>query len=282
MRLLATYAFFSIFFSLTTLYAGNPIIVISIDGLRPDALSRADAKFMLDLIEKGTLYDHARTVRPSVTVPAHVSMLTGLDPKQHGFWWDDYRPTEGPVRNVTALEIANKAGLHVAMIVAKEKLIPLNRPHSVDYFEQTEREGAAVAEAFKHYIEKNGVPDLTFLHLPDPDKAGHERIWMSPFYFEGVRDADNAVKSIMEAATILSKKRPTILITADHGGTGLSHLLDIDTNNKIPFIINGEGIAAGVVKHEAIKVYDTAPTILSLLNLSIPKAWVGKPIRLKN
>jgi predicted AlkP superfamily pyrophosphatase or phosphodiesterase len=265
----------SLFF--TTAYAANPIILISIDGLRPDAIKKADAKYMLELIEKGTSFDQAMTVRPSVTVPSHVSMLTGLDPKQHGFIWDDYRPEKGPVKDPTALEIAHQAGLRTAMFVSKDKLIPLNRPGSLDYFEKTEKSGSEVAKAFKAYVEANGLPDVTFLHLPDPDKIGHFLFWMSPFYLSAVRDADDAVRNIVDTATHASAKMPTIIITADHGGNGLGHLLDIETNNRIPFFAKGEGIAAGVVKHEAVRVYDAAPTILSVLGLAIPENWLGRP-----
>ncbi len=280
MRFLAISSYVVVGLCLCPLYAANPIILISIDGLRPDAIRKAEAKFLIELMDTGTSFDKATTVRPSVTVPSHVSMLTGLDPKQHGFVWDDYRPSEGPVRDVTALEVANNAGLHTAMIVSKQKLIPLNRPNSVDYFEHTDREGKLVAEAFKAYVKRAGLPDVTFLHLPDPDKAGHALIWMTPFYLSAVKEADEAVKTIVETARRASKNRPTVIITADHGGTGLSHVLDLDTNNKIPFIMNGAGIPAGVIKHDPIRVYDAAPTVLSLLRLSIPPTWLGKPVRL--
>src|SRR5262245_36260715 len=55
------------------------MIVISIDGLRPDAIDAADAKTLKALIARGAYCRKAQTIRPSITLPSHTSMLTGLD-----------------------------------------------------------------------------------------------------------------------------------------------------------------------------------------------------------
>jgi predicted AlkP superfamily pyrophosphatase or phosphodiesterase len=282
MKKILFYLILSLAIYLDSAQAANPIIVISIDGLRPDAIAKAKAKNLLQLIDGGISFSDARTVRPSITLPSHISMLTGLDPDQHGITWNQYRPDYGPVRHETALEIANKAGLHTAIFVAKDKLLHLNRPNSVDHFEKTEKEGLKVAQAFVRYVELHGVPDVTFLHLPDPDAKGHLFLWMSPFYLNGVEDADKALGIILSATKkALSGKRPTIIVTADHGGIGFGHMANVDFNNKIPFIVNGENVSAGLIKKERMRIYDTAAIILSLLNLPIPKHWMGKPIPLK-
>lgn len=276
MRTTICFLTFAYVFSFT-INAANPMLVISIDGLRPDAIKKAKATTLLTLIEHGTSFPNARTVRPSVTLPAHTSMVTGLDPRQHGLTWDDYRPYYGPVRHVTALELVNRAGFHTAMIVAKEKLIHLNRPGSVDYFKQTEKSGDAVRDAFQEYVEKNGLPDLSFLHLPDPDARGHIYLWMSSAYLQGVRAADEALRGILEIANANSFGKPlTVLITADHGGFAFNHMSDIDENNSIPFIAFGENIAAGVEKRNVVRPYDVAPTMLRHFGLAAPAQWDGK------
>jgi arylsulfatase A-like enzyme len=262
--------------------AASPLIVVSIDGLRPDAIDKANALTLKNLIARGTHFVEARTVRPSITLPAHTSMITGLNPEQHGVTWDHYRAEYGPIRHVTALEIVNRAGFHTIMIVAKEKLIHLNRPGSVDYFEKTDKDGSLVANAFEVYVKNQGLPDLSFIHLPDPDSAGHVFLWNSPPYMAAVRDADNALARIIQAAKNASGgKEPTVLVTADHGGFAFGHLADIDFNNKVPLIAFGEGIPADVTKDDAANVYDLAPTILEHFKLPIPGTWLGRllPIR---
>lgn len=258
-------------------YCLNPIVVVSIDGLRPDAIEKANATTLMRLINEGTSFSHATTVRPSLTLPAHTSMLTGLDPDQHGIFWDEYLPSYGPVRFKTALEIAHEHGFTTALIVAKEKLLHLNRPNSVDYFERTDKEGAQVALAFERYVSFSGLPNVTFLHLPDPDTKGHKHMWMSKAYLAGVRNADFALTSIINTANAASIERPIIIVTADHGGFGFGHMADIDANNDIPFIAIGDNIAQGLIKQDRVTNYDIAPTILSLLGLDIPEDWAGKP-----
>lgn len=270
--------FLVIFLKISSSYAAHPIVLISIDGLRTDAISKAKASNILAIMAGGTYFEHANTIRPSVTLPAHTSMLTGLDPQQHGIWWDDYQPLRGVIKDKTALEIAHEAGFDTAIFIAKDKLLHLNRPGAVDYFEQTDKAGSFIADAFAKYVEKHGLPDLSFLHVPDPDTQGHLTTWMSKSYLKGVFSADQAVGRIVAIARSKSSTPPTIIITADHGGWGFGHLMDVDDNNHIPWMINGDGISAGVIKSDKINIYDTAATILALLNLAIPKHWRAKPV----
>src|SRR5262245_49770519 len=70
---------------------GARVLLVSIDGLRPDALWAAPARNLLGLACRGAHAWEARTVTPSMTVPGHASMITGLTPASHGFTWDDAR-----------------------------------------------------------------------------------------------------------------------------------------------------------------------------------------------
>lgn len=263
----------------SALSAANPIILISIDGLRPDAIPKAKAKTLQHLIRSGTSFSNARTVRPSITLPSHTSMLTGLDPDHHGITWNDYRADYGPVRFPTALEIANQHGLHTAAFVTKEKLLHLNRPNSVDHFEKTaDTEGTLVADAFVRYIRDHDLPDVTFIHVPDPDITGHRLMWNSPFYLRAVEDADAAVRTILTAAEKKANgQKITVIVSADHGGFGFGHLSNIDVNNTIPFIAVGDNIAKNVVKSTPVRIFDVAATILHLLKMQIPPTWQGRP-----
>lgn len=56
----------------------HPLILISIDGLRPDYLDRTDTPNLDMLIEKGTLAEHLIPIFPTKTFPNHYSTVTGL------------------------------------------------------------------------------------------------------------------------------------------------------------------------------------------------------------
>src|SRR5688572_11070084 len=53
------------------------VIVMSIDGLRPDAIEKFGATTMQRLMKEGSYTLAARTIFPSKTLPSHTSMLTG-------------------------------------------------------------------------------------------------------------------------------------------------------------------------------------------------------------
>ncbi|MCA9506793.1 MAG: alkaline phosphatase family protein [Myxococcales bacterium] len=262
------------------LLARSPIILVSIDGLRPDAIYRTQAKTLKKLINTGNYFSRAITIRPSITLPSHTSMLTGVSPKKHGIDWNSYQPELGVVQYPTALEIAKNNGYKTAIFAAKEKFLHLKRENGVDHFEVLETDGMKVVDAFKKYVEANGIADVTFIHLPDPDKYGHQFAWMSLLYLWAVNYADQALDKIIKIASKASKEQATFIVMADHGGFGFSHMMDIHLNNHIPFIVNGPDIAAEIKVKKEIVTYDTAATILDLLQLPLPDYFDGKPVPL--
>src|SRR5690606_32956140 len=60
------------------------VLILSIDGLRPDAIALAYMNNLLALMESSAYSLTAQTIRPSATLPAHVSMLSGQCPRKHG------------------------------------------------------------------------------------------------------------------------------------------------------------------------------------------------------
>ncbi len=62
----------------------NPVLLISIDGLRWDYLDLHDAPTLSQLAEQGTHVERLIPVFPTKTFPNHYSAVTGLYPKNHG------------------------------------------------------------------------------------------------------------------------------------------------------------------------------------------------------
>jgi len=65
------------------------LVVISVDGLRPDSVTAADgngAKIptLRKMMKEGTFADGVRGVVPTVTYPSHTTLMTGVWPAQHG------------------------------------------------------------------------------------------------------------------------------------------------------------------------------------------------------
>src|SRR5690349_16024485 len=73
------------------------VLVISVDGLRPDLLARAYTPNLHALMQAGSFTLWARTTAVSVTLPSHVSMLTGVTPQRHEIDWNRDLPLSKPV-----------------------------------------------------------------------------------------------------------------------------------------------------------------------------------------
>ena len=98
------------------------VVIISIDGLRPDSLSVERTPTILDMAARGTACWQAQTIFPPITLPSHASMLTGYLPSAHGLTWGDYQPAKGNSKVPTIFSYARAAGMRTAMVVGKDKL----------------------------------------------------------------------------------------------------------------------------------------------------------------
>jgi predicted AlkP superfamily pyrophosphatase or phosphodiesterase len=270
------------------------VIVISIDGLRADALERFGATTLLGLARGGSHTLAARTILPAKTLPSHTSMLTGVEPAVHGVTWNsllddpddpyDDRREPDSLRVPTVFRLARDAGLSTAAFFSKAKFGFLRTPGSLDYAQAprstwwpwgTQRTSEDAAWYIRHRR-----PNLVFVHLGEPDYAGHTIGWMTAAYGENVRIADRGVRRIVEAADeAFGAGGYTLLVTADHGGHGRTHGLDTLSDVTIPWIAHGRGVRAGTTIGADVRTTDTAATILWLLGVPVPDAWTGRPVR---
>jgi predicted AlkP superfamily pyrophosphatase or phosphodiesterase len=245
-------------------------VIISVDGLRPDALQPSIAPNLLGLAARGSFTYRARTIVPPITLPSHSSMLSGFTPAQHGITWNTYQPEMGFIRVPTIFARAHDAGFRTVAVVGKEKLTHLNVPGTIDAFLEIDHDDDA-AEAAVSHAHSFG---LMFVHLPDTDRNGHAQGWMSPAYLRAVTSADAAVGRIVAALPADA----TVIVTADHGGHGLSHGQDIPDDMTIPWIMAGPHVVAAHQVMGPVSTMDTAATALTVLGLSLPAGATGQPV----
>lgn len=260
------------------------VVIVSVDGLRPDAIDRAEAPMLRALRRWGACAAQARTVDVSYTLPSHVSMLTGLDVGRHGVTWNEYRP--GAVEHETAFSIAHRAGRSTAMFFAKSRFHYLIRPGSVDFVygkapnggggEDTSADG--LAKAFADAWRRRGFA-LTFLHIGEVDGAGHKHGWMGPQYLAAVAVADRALGTVWGAIETSGREAVTaLLVTADHGGNGKDHGDVSPETLSIPWICVAPGVRPGLRIERPVRIVDTCPTALALLGIPPPEGLDGKTV----
>ena len=260
------------------------IIVISVDGLRPDAIERFDARTIERLMRDGAVTLKARTILPSKTLPSHTSMLTGEDVDEHGIAWNTNETDDhGHVAVPTVFGLARERGFRTAAFFSKGKFNHLEVPGSLDYSQAPEGNGKWSAEKtardVDHYLERER-PNLLFVHFGEPDYAGHKFGWMSWFYGRGVRQADAGVKRVLKAADrAFGEGNYTVILTADHGGHGWTHGSTDERDTTIPWITWGKGVSANTRVADAVRTMDTAGTALWLLGVVAPEGLAGIPVR---
>jgi len=265
------------------------VFIISFDQGDPALIQRSDMPMFHQMAAEGARTWNAYTIVPSLTLPSHTSMLTGVGPQVHQILWNDYEPDKGVVKVPTIFSLAKQHGLVTAMFVGKEKFEHLLLPGSVDAFvwPQPGDDAKSVAKVF---AERVGTlkPNLCFIHFRDPDTAGHAHGGSSPEKMQALADCDAALKTIKNAIAAAGLTDSSVIIlTADHGSHDFK---DKDGNTRgthgsaetsdvtIPWVAWGKGVKKDFTITTPVVQYDTAATALWLLNVPLPESFWGRPV----
>lgn len=260
------------------------IVIISMDGLRPDAIDRFGAATIQRMMRHGSYTLQAQTVEPSRTLPAHASMLAGVEPPIHGITWNHHAP--GNMILPTVFDLATEAGLTSAAFFSKAKLSQLTGPGDVDHLKVRSRWSLrqwdaehTFAEVIE-YLEDGNRPNLLFVHVAEPDQTGHEHGWMSEEYGEAVLETDRELAELLATADhAFGSGQYTVILTADHGGVGHGHRTSDPRSTRIPWVTWGKGVTCGKRVKQAVRTTDTAATVAWLLRLDVPRQWSGRPVK---
>ena len=251
------------------------VLLVSIDGLRPDALGATEYFEMLKAMGAYTL--SAQTINPSKTLPAHMSMFHSTTPTVHGITTNDYYSSSTRGNGIT--ETLSEAGLTSAMFFDWKQLENLSQASGVKkkYVTPDQYYEASVKTLCDLAIDhiQNTPTDFTFLYFGHTDSVGERFGFTSSTYMAAVKHVFENLFNVLEALP----DDYTVIITADHGGGGY------DGNNKhgttapvdmlIPMIIIGDGFDAGASLGDDISILDVAPTVLDLLGVEAETYWVG-------
>jgi arylsulfatase A-like enzyme len=262
------------------------VLIISIDGLRPDRALLADTPTLHAMIHAGAYTFWARTTPNSITLPSHVSLLTGVSPRKHGIEWNYDLPLAKPVYPFvpTIFELANNAGYTTALIAGKSKFETLNRPGTVTYAAIPSAkigDNAWVTAAATRIITEHR-PALIFVHYPDVDMAGHNHGWGSPEQLATIESTDRELAQLFAALDRSGLRESTlVLLTADHGGAGRTHGPDDPRSRHIPWIAVGPEVRPNydLTQDDAvnIRIEDTTAIACRALGLPIPDYFDGQP-----
>ncbi len=152
-----------------------------------------------------------------------------------------------------------------------EKRIMMPSPKVATYDLQPEMSAYELTAALLPEI-KNQTADFICLNFANADMVGHTGIWTAAI--KAVETVDKCVEQIVTTGL---ENDYTIFLTADHGNS--DYMINEDgspntahTLNPVPFFII-DNTWTGPIKNG--KLGDLAPTILTMMNLPIPKEMTG-------
>ena len=212
---------------------GTPkVLLIGIDGVRPDVLAEVATPHIDALVLEGWYTAEARTTTPSVSGPAWSSMLTGVWPDKHGvtnnnFTGRNYAQYPSFLARLEEVrpELATFAALDwlpLAELEGGDPVIPpaIDAREIVDGYDLGwgEADGEVTARAVQHLGAAD--PDALFVYLGNPDETSHRNGSIGAEYRDAIALADSHVGMLVDAI----RARPAyadedwlILISTDHG-----------------------------------------------------------------
>jgi len=250
----------------------SKVQLILVDGMRPDALSKANNPYINELLRKSYHSLKARTVMPSVTLPCHMSLFHSVDPSRHGITTNLYMPQ---VRPIDGLFERLKGKANCGIFYNWEELRDLARPGSISVgncfaghtYGYEEANQMVTAASIKAMSEMN--LDCTFTYLGWVDEAGHAEGWMGEEYMRAIDESFKCIQRLIESAP----EGCITIIVADHGGHDRTHGTPADEDMYIPVIIHGAGKVGEIEREVSIK--DIAPTIVKLFGAENAPEWEG-------
>ncbi len=241
--------------SATTAVPRTPVILISIDGLRPDDLDRGVTPHLSRLAAQGVRAEAMRPSFPTKTFPNHYTLVTGLRPDHHGVvdntmedaaipgvrftlsnvaavtdrrWWDQAEPIW-----VTA----EKHHIRTATMFwpGSEAAIQGVRPTRYAVFDgKLSADGRTdqLLSWIDHDDDSDGFGFLT-LYFDDVDHAGHEQGPGSAMVMDALAQVDRAVGRLVDG--LAARQRvANLVVVSDHGMAPVSASRVVRLDRMLP------------------------------------------------
>jgi predicted AlkP superfamily pyrophosphatase or phosphodiesterase len=207
----------------------NNVVIVSIDALHPDAVTRENSPNIMSLADRGVIKLDGRSTTPPKTLISHSAMFTGLTPQTGGRDSNAWKKGDATIAQPTIFSTAKSIGYNTGFVYSKGKLAFLvNDPVDQSYFSKE-----YPIDKTTEYI-KNHDKNFVFLHISGLDFTGPEYGWMSKEYIEDFKFIDEELKPLVE--TVTSKGKYLLIITSDHAGHDKLHGCDHPDDYKLPFV----------------------------------------------
>ncbi|MCA8996486.1 MAG: alkaline phosphatase family protein [Planctomycetaceae bacterium] len=270
----------------------NHVLVIGVDGTRPDCLTKANTPNFDALIQAGAYAETTQILgeryqkNDTVSGPGWSSFLTGVWADKHGvndnsFQGKNYEAYPHFFTRLKQCFPKAHTGSFVDWkpiddhIVSDADVREVFESHGAD--EYTVNDQRVCHEAVRFLSEEN--PHAVMVYFGAIDETGHRYGFHPsvPEYIRSIETVDQRVGQLLSALRARPnspKENWLVVISTDHGGQGTGH----SGGHNVPeirttfLIVSGPSARKGVLQEETY-VVDVAATALTHLGCEIDKAW---------
>lgn len=228
----------------------RPVILVSIDGFKPEYLGRGVTPTLNALAKDGVRAESMRPSFPSITFPNHYTLVTGLRPDHHGIvantmddkniagvrfkmsnkdavldrrWWDGAEPVW-----VTAEKNQVKTG--IMFWPGSEAAIHGIRPSAYKAFDETVTPAARVDTVLGWVGQPAATrPGFLTVYFDQVDHAGHDFGPDTKEVTAAAATVDAAIARLVDGLRVRNINA-NIVIVSDHGmaATGPQRTIQLD------------------------------------------------------
>jgi len=278
------------------------VLVIGIDGVRPDALAAAETPNLDKLIKTAAFADTTQILgkryskSDTISGPGWSSILTGVWADKHGvhdneFEGKNYKQfphfferlkDQFPQARTASFVDWSPIDEHIVSAADLKKNYP-----SANVGEYIEHDAEIARDASRHL--QDGDPHATMVYFGSVDETGH-KVGFHPSvkpYVAAIEVVDGHVGQLLQAIDARPSRAGEnwlVLVSTDHGGRGTGH----GSGHKVPeirtvfLIVSGTAARQGKIQQQTYLV-DLPVTALVHLGVKIDPAWKldGRSVGLK-
>lgn len=267
------------------------IVFIGLDGWGAYSMPKADMPNVKALMDRGAWTLKKRSVLPSSSAINWASIFMGVGTEGHGYTqWGSQTPEipsialseNGIFPTIFTVVRMQKPDAVTGLIYEWPGIAYVTDTLSTSYHKNVpvgpDNDSSAITAEAVRYI-KEAKPLLFAMTYDNPDHVGHTAGHDTPEIYDILAYLDGQIGRVIQATKDAGIYDDTVfIVSSDHGGIEKGHggitLREMET----PLIMAGPGIKDIGELQSAIMQTDIAPTIATLLGLTYPQAWTGRPV----
>jgi arylsulfatase A-like enzyme/Tfp pilus assembly protein PilF len=282
------------------------VVLVTLDTLRADRVGawggpRGLTPNLDALAARGAVFEEAVASAP-LTLPSHATILTGLEPPRHGVHDNGSYALPADVDTLATRLLADgyATGAFVSAYVLDRRFglargfgvydDRIARNASGASVLESRRGGAEVVEAARAWLASGSGPFLLWVHLydahapyepPSPYREAHA----GQPYDGAVAFVDACVGTLLEAVRARTGRErggePLVAVIGDHGESLGEHgerthgFFLYQPTLRVPWLMAGPGIAAGVRRSGVARTADLLPTLMGALGVPVAAGLDG-------